>query len=339
MDIAMDLGTSRTRILTSDNKKILDEPSVIAYYTVDGSLAAIGTKAEKMLGKTPPSMEAVCPLAGGVIAHSSLVEEMVYVFMKKICTNRVIMPRVVACIPEEITEVEKRAAVNAISSFGVRRVYLIECTKAAAMGAGMNIKAPHGNMVADIGAGTADIAVISLDGVSVSRSVKTAGDTMDEDIIKYVKKNFNLYIGSPMAKHCKETIGNVFANPEKEIFILKGRDSVTGLPSFAEINSIQVKEAIHETADAIVKGILDVLEETPPELIGDIHTDGIVLTGGLSKLKGFAELVKRKTGIEKVVVADEPDECVVKGCAMAIASIPDVENRNASEVNPLIAAY
>ena len=203
MDIALDLGTSRSRIHTAANKKIMDEPTVIAYYTENEETAAVGAQAERMLGKTPPSLTAVCPLAGGVISHSGLVEEMINIFLKKVCTNKVVMPRVVACIPGEITDVEKRAMVNAISSFGVRRVYLIESAKAAAMGAGMNIKLPHGNMIVDLGAGTVDIAVISLGGVSVGKSIKRAGDAMDEDIVRYVRKKYSLIIGKQTACKCK----------------------------------------------------------------------------------------------------------------------------------------
>ncbi len=339
MDIALDLGTGRTRIQTAANKKIFSEPSVIAYYTESEQIAAVGVKAQRMLGKTPPSITAVCPLEGGVIANSDLVEEMINVFLNRVCTNKIIMPRVVACIPGEITSVEKRAMVNAISSFGVRRVYLIESAKAAAMGAGMNINLPHGNMVVDLGAGTVDIAVISLGGISVSKSIKKAGDAMDYEIIRYVRKKHSIIIGKQTACSCKTAIGSAAPVQSSAEFTVKGRDAISGLPASAVITAQEAYEALYDVSQEIAAGVLQVLEKTPPELIGDIHTDGITLTGGLSALAGFPELIREKTGISNISVARNADECVVRGCAMATLSIADVESGGPYEINPLLAAY
>lgn len=338
MDIALDLGTCNTRIYINEKGKVLDEPSVITYDAIDNEILAAGSEAYKMLGKTPTRIKAVYPLEGGVIAELDLVEEMIGIFLSQVSNSKVIMPRVVACIPGEITEVEKRAVVNAISSFGVRRVYLIESTKAAAMGAGLDITGPHGCMVVDIGGGTADIAVLSLSGISICKTLKEVGKQMDEEIIRYVRRKYGLIIGNTTAEQCKMAIGCVIKPTEEKVFRVKGRDSVRGLPRYVDMKSSEVYEAIIETALYIVKGIMEVLEKTPPELIGDIYTDGVTLTGGLSQLEGFAELISHYTKIDVRVAQDAPD-CVVKGCGMAIDYIADVESNTANSINPLLAAY
>lgn len=338
MDIALDLGTCNTRIYVNEKGKVLDEPSVITYDAILNEILAAGSDAYKMLGKTPTRIHAVYPLEGGVIAELDLVEEMIGMFLSRVSTSKVVMPRVVACIPGEITEVEKRAVVNAISSFGVRRVYLIESAKAAAMGAGLDITSPHGCMIADIGGGTADIAVLSLGGVSVSRTIKEVGKQMDEEIIKYVRRKYSLIIGNTTAEQCKNSIGCVMPPAEEKIFRVKGRDAMRGLPRYVDMKSSEIYEAIIETAMGVVKGIMEVLEKTPPELIGDVYTDGITLSGGLAQLEGFCDLVSHFTKLN-VHLADNPSDCVVKGCGSAIEYIADVESGGASNVNPLMAAY
>lgn len=338
MDIALDLGTCNTRIYTNEKGKVLDEPSVITYDAIDNEILAAGSEAYKMLGKTPTRIHAVYPLEGGVIAELDLVEEMIGIFLSQVSSSKVIMPRVVACIPGEITEVEKRAVVNAISSFGVRRVYLIESSKAAAMGAGLDITGPHGSMIVDIGGGTADIAVLSLSGISICKTLKDVGKHMDEEIIRYVRRKYSLIIGNTTAEQCKKAIGCVVKPEEDKVFRVKGRDSVRGLPRYVDMKSSEVYEAIIETALYIVKGIMEVLEKTPPELIGDIYTDGITLTGGLSLLEGFSELISHYTKID-VRLAESPADCVVKGCGMAIKYIADAESNSLVNTNPLLAAY
>lgn len=337
LDIALDLGTCNTRIYIDGKGKLLDEPTVISYDSMTNEILAVGDEAYKMLGRVPGNIVVVYPLEGGVITDSDLVEELVNIFLGEVCKSKVVMPRVVACIPCDITEVETRAVVNAISSFGVRRVYLIESAKAAALGAGLDIMSPHGSMIADIGGGTADIAVLSLGGVSANKTIKTAGNQMDEEIIKYVRRKYGLLIGKVMAEQCKKAIGCVYDVKEDEVFRLKGRDSLKGLPRWVDIKSSEIKEAIYEIADQIVSGILDVLEQTPPELVGDIYTDGITLTGSLSKLKGFKELVAEKTKL-KVNVPQNPDEAIVRGCAGAIAYTEQAELSN-SNLSPLMTVY
>ncbi len=337
MDIALDLGTANSRLRVNNQKNAIDQPSVIAYNKDNNEILAVGEEAYRMLGRTSAKINVVFPLEGGVIAESGLVEEMVNIFMAEVCTSRIVMPRVVACIPGEITEVEKRAIVGAISSFGVRRVLLIEAAKAAAFGSGMDIMGPHGCMVVDMGAGTIDIAVMSLGGMSVSKTIKTAGNAMDEEIIKYVRRKHGLIIGKAMAKSCKEAIACAKDSEEDLSFRLKGRDSLRGLPRAMEISSADITEAIGDISNTILNAIIDVLEDTPPELLGDIQMDGIMLTGGLSQIKGMKELIEKETGIT-VHVAKDPADSVVAGCFEATKFIEEAESQRAN-LNPLMTVY
>lgn len=337
MDIALDLGTANSRLRVNNQKNAIDQPSVIAYNKDNNEILAVGEEAYRMLGRTSAKINVVFPLEGGVIAESGLVEEMVNIFMAEVCTSRIVMPRVVACIPGEITEVEKRAIVGAISSFGVRRVLLIEAAKAAAFGSGMDIMGPHGCMVVDMGAGTIDIAVMSLGGMSVSKTIKTAGNAMDEEIIKYVRRKHGLIIGKAMAKSCKEAIACA-KEPKVDLsFRLKGRDSLRGLPRAMEISSADITEAIGDISNTILNAIIDVLEDTPPELLGDIQMDGIMLTGGLSQIKGMKELIEKETGIT-VRIAGDPADSVVAGCFEATKFIEEAESQRAN-LNPLMTVY
>ncbi len=337
MDIALDLGTANSRLRVNADENAIDEPSVIAYSRDDNEILAYGSEAYAMLGKTSSRIDVVFPLEGGVIAESGLVEELVNIFMCEVCTSRVVMPRVVACIPGEITEVEKRAIVGAISSFGVRRVLLIESTKAAAFGTGMDIMSPHGCMVIDMGAGTVDAAVMSLGGIAVSKTIKTAGNAMDEEIIKYIRRQHNLIIGKAMARSCKEAIGRVMDSDIDETFRVKGRDSVRGLPRAVEVKASEIMECISDITGAIVNVITDVIEDTPPELLGDVQADGIMLTGGLAQMKGMRELLERETGMT-VRLAKHPTDSVVAGCFKATAYIEEAEAQRAN-LNPLMTVY
>ena len=337
MDIALDLGTANSRVRISPDKNAIDEPSVIAFNTEDNEILAYGHNAYQMLGRTSSKISVVFPLEGGVIAESGLVEELVNIFLCEVCTSRVVMPRVVACIPGEITEVEKRAVVGAISSFGVRRVLLIEATKAAAFGTGLDIMGPHGVMVADLGAGTVDIAVMSLGGISVTKTIKNAGNAMDDEIIKYIRKQHNLIIGKAMARSCKEAIACLTPFPAERRFRIKGRDAIRGLPRALEVTSTEIMSAVKDIGMHIVNTIIDVLEDTPPELLADIHSDGITLTGGLSQMYGLREQLELQSGI-KVRAADNPQDSVVKGCFRATKFIEEAELQK-STLNPLMTVY
>ena len=337
MDIALDLGTANSRLRINADKNAIDEPSVIAYNKEDLEILAYGNEAYMMLGRTSNKIAVVFPLEGGVIAESGLVEELVNIFLCEVCTSRVVMPRVVACIPGDITEVEKRAVVGAISSFGVRRVLLIESTKAAAFGMKLDIMSPHGVMVADMGAGTVDIAVMTLGGISVSKTVKAAGNAMDDEIIKYIRRQHGLVIGKAMAKACKEAVACVVKPAEELTFRVKGRDAVRGLPRAVEVTSTEIMRAIADIGVNIISSVMDVLESAPPELLADIHSDGIYLAGGLSQLKGFRELLEKETGI-KVIMAENPSDCVVEGCYAATSFIEEAEEQKAT-LNPLMTVY
>lgn len=337
MDIALDLGTANTRIRIDADANFIDQPSVIAYDVDTNEIISFGEEAYKMLGKTSNRINVVFPLEGGVIAESGLVEELINTFLCEVCTSRVVMPRVVACIPGEITEVEKRAVVNAISSFGVRRVLLIESTKAAAFGCDLDIMSPHGVMLANMGAGTVDIAVMTLGGVSVNKTIKNAGNAMDEEIIKYARRKHNLIIGKAMAKECKENIACVIKPKEELTFRLKGRDALRGLPKWVDVTSTEIMHVIASIGAEIVTGIVDILENTPPELIGDIHEDGITITGGLSKLIGMRELLEKETGI-RVKQAVNPQDAVINGCYKATFYIDEAEQQKSS-LNPLMMVY
>ena len=337
MDIALDLGTNNTRISTINDGKIMDEPSVISYDKITNEILTFGEEALRMLGRTSNKIDVVFPLAGSVIAQSGLVEELVNIFLCEVCKSRVVMPRVLACIPGEITEVEKRAIVNAISSFGVRRVLLLESAKAAAFGCEKDIMSPHGTMVVDMGAGSVDIAVMTLGGVSVGKTIKNAGNAMDEEIIKYARRQHNLVIGKNMAQSCKEAIGKVSYDDDDKVFRLKGRDAIRGLPKFVDVKSSEIMEVIFDIARDIAIAISDVLEDTPPELLSDVHSDGITITGGLANLKGMRELIENATEI-KTYLAKDASDCVVKGLTKALDYIDEAEAQKNS-LNPLMTVY
>ena len=338
MNIAIDLGSDRTRVFAENKGKVLDEASVITYDVDTNRIFAVGDEAYAMIGKPPVGIRAAHPMDGGVIARSDLVENMVDILLGEVCTTRITNPRVVTAIPCELTEVEKRAVVNAVSSFGARKVYLIETPKAAALGCGLNINSPHGVFVADIGSGTADIGVISLGGISVSKTVKKAGGAMDEEIVKYIRKQHNLIIGTNMAESCKKAIGCVAQPTENKTYRVKGRDAVSGLPRYADVTSAELLPAIEEIAREIVAAIREVLEKTPPELLGDIDADGIFLTGGLARLGGLAQLISESTKL-RVRVHKQASDCVIMGCGKAIEFIDYADKEQYAGVSPLLTAY
>ncbi len=338
MNIAIDLGSDRTRVFVENKGKVLDEASVITYDADTREIFAVGDEAYAMIGKTPIGIRAAHPMDGGAIAESDLVEDMVAILLKEVCNVKIVNPRVVTAIPCELTEVEKRAVVNAVSSFGARKVYLIETPKAAALGCGLDITSPHGVFIADIGSGTADVAVLSLGGISVAKCIKRAGSAMDEEIVKYIRKRYNLVIGTNMAESCKKAVGCV-GKPEQElVFRVKGRDAVSGLPRYADVTNAEISEVIQEIADGIVGAVRDVLEQTPPELIGDIYTDGIILTGGLAKLQGLAKEISLATKLRVRVHKYAPD-CVIMGCGKAIGYINYADKELVAGISPLLTAY
>ena len=337
-DIAIDLGTSTVKIYLDGKGVILKEPAVVAYNVETEEVVAIGSEAYAMVGRTSDRIDVVQPLCNGVISDFDLAQYLISHYMKQISGSKVFMPRVVVSVPCLITEVEKRAVVNAISSAGVRKICLIEEPVAAAMGAGVKIDEPHGTLIVDIGGGTTDMGVLSLSGIAISRSIKTAGNAFDEAIIKYVRRKYNLIIGKRMAEEAKIAIGCVYPRKEMVKHRVKGRNAMTGLPQWADISCDEMLEALIEPAMQIIYTVQEMLEKTPPELRGDVYSDGIILTGGSSQLFGFDKLISKKTKMP-VRIAEEPDMCVARGAGLAIKYIEDIESKAYGVLNPLSAAY
>ena len=297
-DIGIDLGTASVLVFIKGKGVVLREPSVVAMDKNTGKLLKVGADAQAMLGKTPGNIVAMRPLREGVISDYDMTERMLKEFIKKVTSFRLFKPRVIICIPSGITEVEERAVIDAGIQAGARRVYLIEEPVAAAIGAGIDIAKPDGHMVVDIGGGTSDIAVISLGGVVESASIKIAGDKFDEAVIKYIRRKHNVLIGDRTAEELKMTIGCVFPRPEEVNMEVKGRCLMTGLPRVFSVSSSEMIEAFEEPSTRILEAIHSVLERTPPELVADISTNGILMTGGGSMVWGFDKLVESHTGIE-----------------------------------------
>lgn len=317
--IGIDLGTANTLVYSKKHKKIvLNEPSVVAVERESRKVLAVGNEAKEMLGKTPDTIVAVKPLSEGVIADYDITEAMIKYFIKKVFGSyNFIMPEIMICVPIDVTGVEKRAVLEAAISAGAKRAYLIEEARAAALGSGLDISVPEGNMIIDIGGGSTDVAVISLGGTVVSKTIRTAGNNFDNDIIKYVKKTHNLLIGDKTAEEIKIRIGTALPLEEEEKMTIKGRDLIIGLPKTVEITSEEVREAINDSLMEVVDCVKYVLERTPPELAADIVDKGIVMAGGGSLIRNFPEMIAKFTNLN-VKLADNPLESVVKGAGMAL---------------------
>ena len=324
-DIGIDLGTATVLVYLKGKGIVLNEPSVVAVDRVTGKLIAVGSEAQETLGRTPGNIVAIRPLREGVISDYEMTECMIKEFIRKVQGFRLFKPNVVICVPSIITEVEERAVIDAGTQAGAKRVFLIEEPVAAAIGAGIDITKPNGNLVVDVGGGTTDIAVISLGGVVESTSIKIAGDKFDEAIIKYIRRKHNALIGERTAEQIKKNIGCVYPRSEEEIMEVKGRCLMTGLPRTFTVSSTEVLEALEEVSSAIVEAIHSVLERTPPELPGDISSNGIVMTGGGSLICGFDKLVASKTGIP-TRVADEAVSCVAYGTGNCLENLSRMQD-------------
>ena len=322
-DMGIDLGTATTLVYVNGNI-ILKEPSVVAFDKETQKVKAIGEEAKRMIGKTPSSIEAIRPLRHGVIADFDITEKMIRYFIKKVHNKKTLMhPRVVIGIPSGITEVERRAVREAAEQAGAREVYLIEEPMAAAIGAGLPIHEPSGNMIIDIGGGTTETAVISLGGMVVSRSIRVAGDEMDEALISYFKKNHNLQIGYRTAEDVKIKIGSVFPFEKEENMEVKGLDLLQGLPKTIKISSADIREALLEPTRLIIEVVKEVLEETPAELASDLVDRGIVMAGGGSLLRGMTDLISKETSLP-VFLAQDPVSCVVMGAGRYLEEIENI---------------
>ncbi len=319
-EIGIDLGTSNTIIYLRGKGIVVNEPTVVAVSRATGKILSIGKAAGEMLGRTPLDICAVTPIKEGVIANFDITVAMLKYFIKKAVNTSFLKPRAVVCIPSHITDVEKRAVRDAVLAAGVKEVFLLEKSMAAAIGAGVSVNAPVGSMVVDIGGGTTEIAVVSLGGIVATQSLKIASQTFDNDIIQYMKKNHNLIIGNITAEEIKMSVGSACSLKEELSVEIKGRDLVSGLPRTATITSEEIREAIQESLAGIIDGIKSVLEKTPPELAADIIESGIVLTGGGAILKGFGRLINAHTEIP-IFIAESPSECVAIGAGKALEEV------------------
>ena len=324
-DIGIDLGTATVIAYVKGKGIVLREPSVVAVDNNTGDVLAVGKDARRMLGRTPGNIVATRPLRDGVISNYTVTEKMLKYFINKVCGRFVFSPRIMICIPSQVTEVEKKAVIDAASQAGARKVYLIEEPIAAAIGAGIDISKPCGNMVVDIGGGTTDIAVISLGGSVVNTSLKVAGDKFDEAIIRYIKRKHNVMIGERTAEDLKINIGCVYPKIQDTEMDVRGRDLITGLPKTITIYSSEMLEALIEPALMIVDAVHSVLEKTPPELAADIVEKGVVLAGGGSLIKNLDKAISQRIEMP-VYVADEPLDCVVKGTGKTLTDIEKLKN-------------
>lgn len=322
-NIGIDLGTSSALLYLKGKGIVLCEPSVVAMDRDTRRVYDVGAAAQMMIGRTPGNIIAIRPLREGVISDYRTTEKMIKYFLRKVCGRSFFRPNVVICVPSGVTEVEERAVLDAAVQAGAKCAHLIEEPIAAAIGAGIDISKPCGNMVVDIGGGTSDIAVISLGGIVVSQSLKIAGDAFDETIVRFIRKKKSVMIGERTAEQLKISIGCVYPKDTVETATVRGRCLLTGLPKTIEITSDEMLEALREPTMSIVDGVRSVLETTPPELIADISENGIVLTGGGSLLYGLDRLLSQETGIS-VKVADDAISCVAIGTGRVLDSIEDL---------------
>ena len=325
-DIGIDLGTATVIAYIKGKGIVLREPSVVAVDNNTGDVLAVGQEARRMLGRTPGNIVATRPLKDGVISDYTVTEKMLKYFINKIGGKSIFAPRIMICIPSQVTEVEKKAVIDAASQAGARKVYLIEEPIAAAIGAGIDISKPCGNMIVDIGGGTTDIAVISLGGSVVSASIKVAGDKFDEAVVRYIKKKHNVIIGERTAEELKVNIGCVYPKIQDVEMDIRGRDLGTGLPKTLTISSSEMMEALIEPAMMIVDAVHGVLEKTPPELAADISDKGIYMTGGGALLDGLDKLLKEKTGIN-VMIAQDTVSCVALGTGKALDNLDSLDGK------------
>ena len=324
--VAIDLGTANSLVYVVGQGIVLEEPTVVAVSVNDGKVLAVGREAQNMLGRTPGNIKASKPMRDGVIADYAVTEAMLKYFLRKVGGQGMFKPEVMICVPAGVTQVERRAVLGATIAAGARNAYLIEEPLAAAIGAGIPIAEANGNMILDMGGGASEAAVISLGGVVTFKSVRIAGNKIDEAISKYVRKKHNLVIGETTAEGVKIKIGSAVPSSKEEKKLITGRDSITGLPRQVEISSYEIYEAIREPLGKIIAMLKTVMEEVPPELSSDIIDKGIVMSGGTALLTGFDRLITQETGVP-AFVAEDPQKCVIKGIGIAIENL-DIYRRS-----------
>ena len=319
-DSGIDLGTATVLVYSEGNGIVMREPSVVAIDKTTDKVIKVGKEAQEMIGRTPDSIVAMRPLKDGVINQYEVTERMLQYFIRRACGKSLFQPRIMISVPSGISEVEERAILEAAAEAGARKTLLICSPIAAALGAGLNIKTAIGNMTVDIGGGVTEIAVISLGGIVVSRTVKVGGDSFDESIVKYVRDNYNVLIGDRTAETIKIKIGEVYEHAEEKRLEVRGRDLLTGMPKVITLSSKEMIGATYEAMTVLIDGICDVIEHTPPELVGDILHNGIILVGGGSLLRGLDKLITRVTGI-KTIRAKNPECCVALGMGEKLKTI------------------
>lgn len=320
IDLGIDLGTANIIVYIDGKGIVLNEPSVVAYNSKTKQVIAVGDDAFKMIGRTPEYISAIRPLENGVVSDNSMTESMIKEFLRKVSGRFLIKPRVILCVPSFITEVESRAVIDAALKAGARKVYLIQEPIAAMIGAGVDISKPDGNMIVDIGGGTTDVAVISMNGIVKSKSIKVAGNKLDEAITQYMLNTYKIQIGSKTAEQTKVELANVYRPDGSKSMLVKGRHVLEGMPRQVEITNLDVYRAVMNPVNQILAAIKEVFEVTPPELISDIITNGIHLTGGGALLKGLAQLISDTTNAP-CVIAKDPLYCVARGTGLAFKKI------------------
>lgn len=322
-DIAVDMGTSTTLLFEQGKGIAAREPTVLSVNRMDGRMSQVGQAAEKMLGRSPANLVLIHPVSGGVISDYEMAALMLKELVSRVTSFSLFKPRMLACVPSSITGVEERAMIDAAIEAGARKVYLLETAVATAMGAGIDISKPEGHMVIDIGGGTTEIAVISANGVVECESIKVAGASFDEAIVKYVRRKHNMLIGLGAAEAVKQSIGCVMQRKDLGVEEIKGRSLANGLPKTASISSNELIEAFVEPMNRILDGIHTVLERTPPELVGDLDKNGIIMAGGGSQIYGIDRLIERSTGIRTVVV-DDPVSCAAYGAGKMLKHLDEM---------------
>jgi rod shape-determining protein MreB len=339
LDIGIDLGTANTLVYVAGKGIMINEPSVVAQNKRTKQILAVGNDAREMIGRTPMNVEAVRPLRDGVITDFDTTEAMIRYFIEKVHQMsakylKIPRPRVVIGVPSSVTEVERQAVVDAARGAGARKVYVVEETIAAAIGVGLPIEEASGSMIIDIGGGTTDIAVLSLGGIVVDKTLQIAGDEMDSDIVNYVRHKYNLLIGPRTAEDVKMSIGSAYPQKEEKAVVLQGRDLLTGLPKAVEVTGVEIREAMMPSLNQIAEAVKDAVEETPPELLADLAAAGVVVAGGGGLLRGMDKFLKEKLKLP-VKVADDPMSAVVRGTAKMLERV-DLLNRAQSSWEEII---
>lgn len=320
MDIGIDLGTANVMITMGNRGIVLNEPSMIAFNTKLNEVIAVGTDAYKMAGKTPDHITVVQPLCDGVISDHKMTEYMITAFIEKVTGKQLLMPNIVMCVPSSVTDVESRAVIEAAKIAGAKKVYLIEEPIAALLGTGIDISTPLGNMVVDIGGGTTDIAVVSMNGIVAKSSIKVAGNKFDKAIVKYISNRYRVLIGEKTAEMAKISAANVFDPDGSRNIIIKGRHLIRGLPEQIQVSDYDIYEAIIELINEIIFAVKSVFEKAPPELVGDIYNNGIYLTGGGALIYGLDKLIAKEIGVH-CHIAEDPISCVANGTRLAFKNI------------------